>query len=50
LSKEELVQRIRTLAAEVQAERLGRGALAYDQQALLARILRLEAEIILMRA
>jgi hypothetical protein len=32
------------------AERQRRGALAYDQQTLLAKILRLDTEIVLVRA
>ena len=41
--------RIRTLGQELEAERQRRGALAYDRQALLARILRLETEVILLQ-
>jgi hypothetical protein len=36
------------LEQEVEAERQGRGALAYEQQALRAKMLRLETEIILV--
>jgi hypothetical protein len=50
LDKRDLVRRIRTLEQELEAERQRRGALAYDQQALRARILRLETEIILLQA
>jgi hypothetical protein len=50
LDKRDLVQRIRTLEGELDAERRQRGALAYDQQALLAKLLRLETEIILLQA
>jgi len=35
---------------ELDAERQRRSALAYDQQALLAKMIRLETEIILLRA
>jgi hypothetical protein len=45
--KKELVQRIRSVEEELDAERRRRSALAYDQQALLARIIRLETELIL---
>jgi hypothetical protein len=38
------------MEGELDAEQRRRGALAYDQQALRARILRLETEIILIRA
>jgi hypothetical protein len=48
--KKELVQRIRSLEVELEAERLKRSALAYDQQALLAKMIRLETEIILLQA
>src|ERR1700737_1801136 len=48
LDKKELVQRIRSAEIELDAERQRRGALAYDQQALLARMIRLETEIILL--
>ena len=37
VDKRELVQRIRTLERELDAERCQRGALAYEQQALSAR-------------
>jgi hypothetical protein len=47
LDKRDLVRRIRVLEAELQTERQLRGALAYDQQALRARLLRLETEIVL---
>jgi hypothetical protein len=42
LDKRDLVQRIRTLETELQTERQMRCALACDQQALRARLLRLE--------
>jgi hypothetical protein len=48
--KKELVQRIRAVETELDAERQRRSALAYDQQALLAKMIRLETEIILLRA
>jgi hypothetical protein len=48
--KKELVQRIRSVEVELDAERQRRSALAYDQQALLAKIIRLETEIILLQA
>ena len=48
--KKELVQRIRSVEAELDAERQRRSALAYDQQALLAKMIRLETEIILLQA
>jgi hypothetical protein len=44
------VRRIRALEAELQTERQMRGVLAYDQQALRARLLRLETEIALLHA
>jgi hypothetical protein len=50
LDKRDLVVRIRTLEQELETERQRRRALAYDQQTLLARIIRLEAEIILLQA
>ncbi len=48
--KKELVQRIRSVEVELDAERQRRSALAYDQQALLAKMIRLETEIILLQA
>lgn len=48
--KKELVQRIRSVEVELDAERRRRSALAYDQQALLAKMIRLETEIILLQA
>jgi hypothetical protein len=48
--KKELVQRIRSVEGELDAERQRRSALAYDQQALLAKMIRLETEIILLQA
>ena len=50
LDKRDLVGRIRTLEKELANERQQRGALAYDQQALRAKLLRLETEIILLQA
>jgi len=50
LDKRHLVGRIRTLEQDLATERQQRGALAYDQQTLLARIVRLETEIILLQA
>ena len=50
LDKRDLVRRIRTLEQELETERHQRGALAYDQQALRARLLLLETEIILLHA
>ncbi len=50
LDKRDLVGRIRTLEKELANERQQRGALAYDQQTLLTKIVRLETEIILLRA
>jgi hypothetical protein len=50
LDKRDLVGRIRTLEQDLATERQQRGALAYDQQTLLARIVRLETEIILLKA
>ena len=48
--KKELVQRIRSVEVELDAERQRRSALAYEQQALLAKMIRLETEIILLQA
>jgi hypothetical protein len=48
LDKRDLVRRIRALEEELENERQRRGALACDQQALRAKILRLETEIILV--
>jgi hypothetical protein len=50
LDKRDLVGRIRTLEHDLATERQQRGALAYDQQTLLARIVRLETDIILLQA
>ena len=50
LGKRDLVGRIRTLEQDLAIERQQRGALAYDQQTLLARIVRLETEIVLLQA
>lgn len=50
LDKRDLVRRIRELQIELDNERQKRGALAYDQQALRARILRLETELVLTKA
>ena len=49
LDKRDLARRIRALGQELEAERQRRGALAYDQQALRARLLRLETEIVLLQ-
>jgi len=48
--KQELVLRIRSLEMDLDTERQRRSALAYDQQTLLAKMIRLETEIILLRA
>ena len=48
--KKELVQRIRSLEMDLDTERQRRSALAYDQQTLLAKMTRLETEIILLQA
>lgn len=48
--KKELVHRIRSVETDLAAERQKRSALAYDQQALLAKMIRLETEIILLQA
>ena len=50
IDKRDLIRRIRTLEDDLKTERQRRGALAYDQQALRARLLRLETEIILLQA
>ncbi len=50
LDKRDLVGLTRTLEQDLAIERQQRGALAYDQQTLLARIVRLETEIILLQA
>lgn len=50
LDKHDLIRRIRTLEEELATERQRRGALAYDQQAVRAKLLRLETEIILLHA
>ncbi len=50
LDKRDLVGRIRTLEQELETERQQRGALAYDQQAFRAKLLRLETELILRHA
>lgn len=49
LDKRDLVLRIRNLERELDAERRLRAAGAYDQQALRAKLLRLETEIILLQ-
>ena len=49
LDKRDLVRRIRALEQELETERQLRAALAYDQQALRARLLRLETEIVLLQ-
>jgi hypothetical protein len=50
LDKRNLVQRIRTLEHELDVVRRLRGALAYDEQALRAKLLRVETEAILLQA
>jgi hypothetical protein len=50
LDKRDLVRRVRELQNELEAERERRGALAYDQQAMQARILRLETELVIVEA
>jgi hypothetical protein len=50
LDKKVLIQRIRSVEAELETEREKRTALAYDQQALLAKMIRLETEIVLLQA
>jgi hypothetical protein len=50
LEKRDLVRRVRALEMELNAERNARAHHAYDEQALLAKILRLETEMILIRA
>ena len=50
IDKRDLVRRIRTLECELETERKRRNVLAYDEQVLLAKILRLETEIILLQA
>jgi hypothetical protein len=50
LEKRDLVLRIRNLERELDAERRLRAALAYDQQALRARLLRFETEVVLLQA
>ena len=47
LDKRDLVRRIRGLELQLDAERKLRGGQAYDQQALLAKIIRLETELVL---
>ena len=49
-SKKELVRRVRSLELELEAERRRHAALAYDKQALLARLLRAEADNAPLRA
>jgi hypothetical protein len=49
-SKKELVRRVRSLELELEAERQRHAALAYDKQALLARLLRTETDNALLRA
>ena len=49
LDKRALVQRIRALEQELSAERQRRSAIAYDQQVLLGKILRLETEVALIQ-
>jgi len=47
LGKRDLVQRIRALEEQLEAERQKRAALAYDQQVLRARMLCVETELVL---
>jgi hypothetical protein len=49
-SKKELVRGIRSLEVAFEAERQRHAALAYDKQALLARLLRTETDNVLLRA
>jgi hypothetical protein len=49
-SKKELVRRVRSLEVALEAERQRQAAVAYDKQALLARLLRLETDNVLLRA
>ena len=44
------IQRIRSLETDLDVERRRRSALAYDQQALLAKMIRFETEIVLLKA
>jgi hypothetical protein len=44
------VQRIRSVEVELVAERQRCSTLAYDQQRLLAKMIRLETEIVLVQA
>jgi hypothetical protein len=48
-SKKELVRRVRSLEQELEAERQRHAVLAYDKQALLARLLRAETDNVLLR-
>ena len=48
--KKELVKRIRSLEQDLDTERQRRSALAYDQQTLLAKMIRLETEMVLLKA
>jgi hypothetical protein len=48
--KKELIQRIRALEMNLEVERQRRAALAYDQQTVLAKMIRLETEIVLLKA
>ena len=48
--KKELIQRIRALEMDLELERQRRAALAYDQQAVLAKMIRLDTEIVLLKA
>lgn len=50
LDKRDLVLRIRNLERELDAERRLRAGLAFDQQALRARLLRFETEVVLLKA
>jgi hypothetical protein len=48
--KKELIRRIRALEMDLELELQRRAALAYDQQAVLAKMIRLETEIVLLKA
>jgi hypothetical protein len=50
LDKRDLVRRIRSLEQELDTERERRGALAYDQQDLRAKLLRLETDVVILEA
>jgi hypothetical protein len=50
LDQRDLIGRIQTLEQEMGTERKRRAALAYDQQTLLAQVLRIATEIILLQS